>query len=127
MIIAPVSCRCDGWFPVRVTFSYYVRGVWCPDLAYTPGSRVGGQLVARFCHIWCCLHILERVVAGISKGVSADQKAAREVGKKLRKRTSKLLNMTKLFAPMDTANSEQAPRDSIFLRKKAHCITQINT
>ena len=55
---------------------------------------MGGKLVARFCHIWSCLHILERVAARISKRVSADQKSAGEIRDKLRKRTSKLLNMT---------------------------------
>ena len=57
--------------------SFNVCGTWCPDLVNNAGYTVGGELVARVCHIWCNLCVLEYLAFRIPEGVSADQETAR--------------------------------------------------
>ena len=57
--------------------SFNVCGTWCPDLVNNAGYTVGGELVARVCHIWCDLRVLEYLAVRIPEGVSADQETAR--------------------------------------------------
>ena len=73
------SChlRCRCWLRITLKLSFNVCGTWCPDLVINAGYTVGGELVARVCHIWCDLRILEHLAVRISEGVSADQETAR--------------------------------------------------
>ena len=56
--------------------SFNVCGTWCPDLVDNSRYTLGWELVARVCHIWCYLCVLEHLAVRIPKGISFDQEAA---------------------------------------------------
>ena len=56
--------------------SFNVCGTWCPDLVDNPRYTLGRKLVARVCHIWCDLCVLEYLVVRIPKADSFDQERA---------------------------------------------------
>ena len=69
--------RCRSWIRIALKLSFNVCGTWRPDLVNNAGYTVGGELVARVCHIWCDLCVLEYLAVRIPKGVSAHQETAR--------------------------------------------------
>lgn len=62
--------------------SFNICGTWSPDYINKERQGLGRKLVARLYHVWCDLHLLECLVARISKGVSADQKVKGKDGNK---------------------------------------------
>ena len=56
--------------------SFNVCGTWCPDLVDNPRYTLGRELVARVCHTWCDLCVLEHLAVRIPKADSFDQERA---------------------------------------------------
>ena len=57
--------------------SINVCGTWYPDLVDNPRYTLGRELVARVCHIWCDLYVLEHLSVRIPKADSFDQETRR--------------------------------------------------
>ena len=68
--------RCRCWIRVCLKLSFNVCGTWCPGLVDNPRYTLGRELVARVCHIWCDLCVLEHLAVRIPKADFFDQERA---------------------------------------------------